>query len=193
MIEGALPNGKRGQVLAWAIAALVAFLVWAVFVSPILESYSSRGRRLDSMQQRLAHEVALVEMLPTLRARIQLVPAPRAVELLSGSSDAIAGASLQERAQAIASAAHARLRSIETLPGMQVGVYRLIAVRLELSGQLHVIVDVLRSIEEGTPEMMIDDTRIKVAALSPINDRNSLDCEFTVYSFRKQDVELSRK
>jgi hypothetical protein len=144
------------------------------------------------MQQRLAHDTALVEMLPMLHAKIRLIPAPRAEELLAGSSDAIAGGSLQERVQAMTSAAHARLRSIETLPGMQVGAYRLIAVRIELSGQLQVIVDLLRTIEEGTPEMLVDDTRINAAALSPKSDQSSLDCEFTVYSFRKQDVELSR-
>jgi general secretion pathway protein M len=127
-------------------------------------------------------------MLPELQTAARQDLAPSADQMLEGNSDAIAGAALQERVQELASAAHAKLISIETLPGEEQGTYRLIAVRLELRSQLAVLVDLLTAIEEGPPTMLVKDIQIKVGSVSPANPYYSLENTFTVYAFRNKTL-----
>jgi general secretion pathway protein M len=179
-----LPDGRRGQILAAGLAVFVVLAIWLGVVSPALEFYGTRADALEALRLRSAREAALVETLPALRAEAQNTGSAPTRQVLTGTTDAIAGATLQEQVQTMAAAANAQLTSIETLPGEQIGAYRRIGVRLELSAQLGVVIDLLKSIEEATPSMLVDDVRLTATPVGPMNAQLPLDCAFTVYAFR---------
>jgi general secretion pathway protein M len=179
-----LPDGRRGQILAAGLAVFVVLAIWLGVVSPALEFYATRADALEALRLRSAREAALVETLPALRAEAQNTGSAPTRQVLTGTTDAIAGATLQEQVQTMAAAANAQLTSIETLPGEQIGAYRRIGVRLELSAQLGVVIDLLKSIEEATPSMLVDDVRLTATPVGPMNAQLPLDCAFTVYAFR---------
>ncbi len=179
----ALPTGRNGRVLAAGLAGLAVVLVWLAVVSPVLDWYASRAAQLASLRVRAAHEEAQISALPLLRREAETAAKTPAHAVLAGKTDAIAGAALQEQVQSMASSANAQLSSAETLPAEQVGAYRRIGVRVELNAQLPVIVQLLKSVEEAEPTMLVDDLRLTatpVAANLPL----PMDAAFTVYAFR---------
>lgn len=180
----ALPTGQRGQALAAALLLLAVFAVWLGVVAPILDFYDTRAEQLASMQARAGREAALIESLPSLRRQAEAAARTPAHAVLPGGTDAIAGATLQEQVQAMASSADAQLTSIETLPAEQAGAYRRIGVHVELSAQLAVATALLRQVEEAQPSMLVDDIRLTATPVGPQNTQLPLDAAFTVYAFR---------
>jgi general secretion pathway protein M len=193
MADVALPTGRNGQILAAGLAVLAVLLAWLAFVSPVLDWYSARAERLAEMRERVVREAALIESLPLLRKEAENAAKTPTHSVLQGSTDAIAGAALQEQVQTMASAANAQLTSAETLPAEQVGAYRRIGVRVELNAHLPVIVQLLKSVEEAEPSMMVDDIHLSATPVGPLNISLPLDASFTVYAFRvgtaKDDTE----
>jgi hypothetical protein len=180
----ALPAGQRGQVLAGGLAVLALAVVWLGVVAPALDFYGSRQDQVDALRARTAREAALVEALPRLTKEAEMASRTPTRAVLAGNSDAIAGATLQEQVQTMASGANAQLTSIETLPGEQAGNYRRIGVRVELSAQLAVVIHLLAAIEQAQPSMLLDDIRLTATPVGPQNAQLPLDAAFTVYAFR---------
>jgi general secretion pathway protein M len=188
-----LPTGRNGRILAGGLAILALALAWLAFISPVLDWYDARSSRLAEQRLRAARETALIQALPELRREAEAAAKAPTHSVLPGTTDAIAGASLQEQVQTMASAANAQLTSAETLPAEQVGAYRRIGVRVELNAQLPVIVELLKSVEEAEPTMLVDDIRLTATPVGPTNMPLPLDAAFTVYAFRvgtaKEDSE----
>jgi len=184
MIARSLPDGKRGKVLAWAIAAVMVSLTWAFVLSPLENYYDNLVHRRDSLRLLLSREMGSLEVQRRLLARdglIQTLPADR---LLFGSTDAVAAATLQERVQAMATVVHANVRSIETLSSHQVGAYRRIAVRFQMTGEFQILIELFKAIQEGSPEILVNETQIESDEIGPTDPHKPLECNFTVYAFR---------
>ena len=180
----ALPTGRNGRVLAAGLAVLSVGMVWLALVSPVLDWYGARSRELDALRARAAHEQAQISALPLLRREAEAAAKTPTHAVLAGKTDAIAGAALQEQVQGMAGSASAQLTSAETLPGEQVGAYRRIGVRVELSARLPVVVALLKSIEEAEPTMLVDDLRLTSTPVAAMGGMLPLDAAFTVYAFR---------
>jgi general secretion pathway protein M len=180
----ALPTGRNGRVLAAGLAGLALLVVWLVLVSPVLDWYGARGVRLESLRERAAHEAAQIAALPLLRREAEAAAKTPAHAVLAGKTDAIAGAALQEQVQSMAGSAAAQLSSAETLPAEQVGAYRRIGVRVELNAQLPVIVQLLKSVEEAEPTMLVDDLHLTATPMAAGGVPLPMDAAFTVYAFR---------
>ncbi len=170
--------------LAACFAVLALFFAWLGVIGPASDFYAAQSEDIAALQTRVAREAALIETLPLIRREADASATAPARAVLAGSSDAIAGATLQEQVQAMAGSASAQLTSIETLPAEQVGSYRRIGVRVELSAQLSVVVALLRAIEQATPSMLVDDIRLTATPVGPQNAQLPMDCTFTVYAFR---------
>lgn len=179
-----LPTGRNGRVLAASLALLALLLVCLGIISPILDVHAAQSEQIAQLQMRVAREAALIETLPALKQEAVSAAKAPARAVLAGNSDAIAGATLQEQVQGMANAANAQLTSIETLPAEQVGSYRRIGVRVELSAQLAVVVALLRGVEEAQPSMLVDDIRLTATPVGPQNAQLPMDCAFTVDAFR---------
>ncbi len=179
-----LPTGQRGQILAGGLAVLAVVFVWFGLIGPVIDFYGAQSDQIASLQTRVAREAALIEALPLIKHELETSAKAPKRAVLPGNSDAIAGATLQEQVQAMASSANAQLTSIETLPAEQVGSYRRIGVRVELSAQLAVVVALLRAIDQAQPSMLVDDIRLTATPVGPQNAQLPMDCAFTVYAFR---------
>jgi general secretion pathway protein M len=168
-----------GRILAAGLALLVLLVLWVGVLSPVLDWYDARAARLDDLRLRAAHEQALIDALPALKKAAAAAAAQPTRAVLTGNTDAVAGAALQEQVQTMASAASVTLTSTDQLPG-----YRRIGVRIEMNAQLPVIVALLKSIEEAQPSMVVDDIHLTATPVGPQNVQLPLDASFTVYGFR---------
>ena len=179
-----LPDGRPGRFLAVGLVLFGVLIVWLGVVLPILDFYGERADEVASLRARVTRGAALVEALPALTREAERSAKAPTQAVLQGDTDAIAGATLQEQVQGMATSTSAQLTSIETLPGEQVGAYRRIGVRVELAAQLAVVVHLLAAIEQAQPSMLVDDIRLTATPVGPQNAQLPLDVAFSVYAFR---------
>jgi hypothetical protein len=179
-----LPVGRPGRFLAVGLVLFGVLVVWLGVVIPVLNFYDGRADEVASLRARVTRGSALVEALPALAREAERSAKAPTQAVLQGDTDAIAGATLQEQVQGMASSTNAQLTSIETLPGEQVGAYRRIGVRVELAAQLAVVTHLLAAIEQAQPSMLVDDIRLTATPVGPQNVQLPLDVAFTVYAFR---------
>jgi general secretion pathway protein M len=183
----ALPTGRRGQFLALGLTAVMLAVVWVGVVNPVLGWYGSRSALLAQRRSLAAHMQELAASVPDLRreAEAAVAAGPVRTALLAGDSDAVAGATLQERVQQMATDAGASLTSAETLPVESASGYRRIGVRVALTASWPVLVQLLRSIEAATPRMLVDDLLFQASPMLAPKGEQPLDAAFTVFAFRQ--------
>jgi hypothetical protein len=181
MTGASLPEGRRGQALAVAIAVLAVALLWIGIASPLIGWYADRADNLlrqSMLERRMA---ALVATLPALRRQASAAPADAAARpdlLLQADSDATAGAALQQRIQDMAAS--------ETLPTQQAGALRRIALRVTATTPWAPLVHLLQAIEQANPAMSIDDLQLHATLdLARPNDL-PIGASFAIAAFRAE-------
>lgn len=179
----ALPEGPRGRLLAVLLTLTMLGILWSGCVAPLRAWHAERTDALRRRQILLEHMTTLVSALPKLQRQLSGEHAP-AHALLGGGSDAIAGATLQGRVQQMAAVAGAELSSMELLPAEPRGAYRRISLRVATSAQWAVLVSLLRAVEEGVPQMLIDDLQLRALPVSMRRSNAPINAEFTVIAFR---------
>jgi general secretion pathway protein M len=189
MTGASLPEGRRGQALAVAIAVLAVALLWIGIASPLIGWYADRADNLlrqSMLERRMA---ALVATLPALRRQASAAPADAAARpdlLLQADSDATAGAALQQRIQDMAAKAGVSLAAIETLPTQQAGALRRIALRVTATTPWAPLVHLLQAIEQANPAMSIDDLQLHATLdLARPNDL-PIGASFAIAAFRAE-------
>lgn len=195
MIE-TLPTGRRGQALAAGLLLLVLAAAWIAVAAPLLAWHADRAEALEQ-RSALARRMAQVAgTLPDLQQHAAAVDAagPVAATLLGGSTDAVAGATLQQLVQDMATQAGASLSSTEALPAetLAAGVgttdtaaaYRRIGVRVALSAPWPVLVQLLRAVGQASPQMLVDELQIRGARQFGIPGDLPLEASFIVLGFR---------
>lgn len=186
-----LPGGRAGQALALAVTLLPVLLIWLAVIAPLRGCYDERAARLAENQARLSRMEAAVQALPHLHAAARRAAnstdAPKL--LVEGDSDAVAAAALQERLQAMATAAGVTIASADTIPPAAEGAYRRIAVRLTVTGDWASMVGLLAAIETATPRLLVDDMQIQAApGLGPAGPappgHTTIDAALTIFGLR---------
>jgi general secretion pathway protein M len=182
-MDTALPDGRRGQILAIALTLAVLLALWLGVAAPLIGWYQAEAEALTQRQALLRHMQALADTLPALE-HSPAAAKPAAPVLLSGSTDALAAAAMQSAVQAMASRSGIELASMETLPAEPRGAYRRIGLRVSLTAPWPVVIDLLRAAGQGQPRMLVDDVQLRV---SPVQGRNSampIGASFTLLAFR---------
>jgi general secretion pathway protein M len=183
MIDTALPEGRRGRVLAVALTLTVLAALWFGVAQPLIDWHAEQADALESRRALAARMAALVETLPALRQEAGAArPAP--VALLEGGTDAIAGAAMQGAVQALARTAGASLASIETLPAEPRGAWRRIGLRVSLAASWPVLVELMRAIEQGSPAMLIDELQLRGPPVQARSPSAPVQASFTILAFR---------
>jgi general secretion pathway protein M len=193
----ALPSGPRGQMLALAMALLVAVVVWLGTVTPLWGWYDDRAELLRR-QRAIAHRMtSLVETLPALQRQVAAVENAAtgganndtSVVLLTGANDPVAAASLQQSIEELATRAGVRVGSEEILPGHTEGDLRAIAVRLTLTAPFHSLVGLLLALSRSETPMVVDDLLLRGPPGRPGDDDLPVDVSMTVTSYRAAKAE----
>lgn len=159
---GRLPTGRTGQALAILLLLLALGAAWVAVAQPMLAWHADRADALErraALAQRMARIAASLPALQREAAEAART-GPPPVAVLSGGSDAVAGAALQQRIQDMAGQAGAVLASTEALPAEQQGAYRRIAVRVAVAAPWPVLVRLLASIDAAAPQMLADDLQL---------------------------------
>lgn len=182
----ALPTGRRGQMLALALLALLTAAVWLGAVAPALAWYGDRGEVLAQRRVLAVRMAQVAASAPAVQAKLDAIAAagPPVRAVLDGATDAIAGAALQQQVEDMTTQAGATLTSAEALPAEQAGAYRRIGLHVSVTGAWPVVVALFAAIDGATPRMLVDDLALQSGLmLGPNGATHPLEASFTVLAF----------
>ena len=185
-----LPGGQRGRILALLVTLLALALLWWAVASPLLGWYADRQEALAQRQALAARMALLVRRLPALRQQVREAAHagdPGAHALIEGSSDAVAGAAIQEKVASLATALGVSLSSTETLAGAPDGADRRVGVRISLDAPFPVVVHLLAAIGSAQPSLLVDDLQMHGARILGQPESAPLNVAFTVLGYRHPD------
>ena len=175
-----LPTGRRGQAFALGLAIVLLALAWAGLVSPLLGWYAARQDRLEQRQTLVAHMAMLAATAPALQRQMDAGNADTRPALLTGTTEAIAGAELQQRLQELSERAAVRMTSAEVLAAEQSGAFRRIRVHVAVSGPWARLVGLFSAIDQATPHMLVSEMQIGQSRSVTTSPVKLLDAAFTV-------------
>lgn len=182
-----LPSGRRGQALAVGLTVVVVASLWVGVGSPLESFYLARAQTLADQRLVAAHMAAVAATVPQLLHAAALTHgAARAGQSLAldATSDAVAGARLQQRMQDLAAAAGLTLSSVETLPVEQQGGYRRISLRVTCAASWPKLIGLLQTLEGSSPRMLIDDLDLNASPDLVHPDGIAVNANFIVIAFR---------
>lgn len=182
-----LPDGRTGRLLACGMALATLGAVWLGVIAPLASWYAAGAQRLAEQRQLAAHMASLVATLPALRRQVTAAATTGTATghlLLSGDSDAVAGARLQENVQALAQGLGVTPSSVEMLPVTPAGAYRRIALRVSLAADWPVLIRLLQRIGRATPRMLIDDLQLHAVPHAAAAHDLPMEAQITILGFR---------
>ncbi len=189
MVPHQLPGGRRGRILALALAVLVLASGWVVGVAPLLDWHAERAVRIEDKRMLLVRMEAMAGWLPAQRAQAgQAERGARVGPLLRGGSDAVAAAELQGLLQELAGRSGLRVTSVESLAPEPRGGYRRVAVRVAAEGRYPGVLDLLGSIAASAPGVLVDGLTLRGPGGTTHTDDPPVTVSFTVIGMREGDA-----
>ena len=178
-----------GRAAALVLLGLALLALKALVVDPVLDAYAARMAEIARLDALSARYRAFAERLPELRAeRERLVRETRASQgFLAAPNETLAAADLQARLKTLVDSVHGELKSTQVLPVQQIGGFRRVGVRGEMSMTLPAIQRVLYAAEAGSPTLVLDGLSIRTKAADRQVERNPdrvlLDFSVDLYGF----------
>jgi general secretion pathway protein M len=180
-------TGRCGQALAIAVVILALALAWFGAVDPVRSWFNDRDLLLERRQALLHRMREVAATLPALRAA-SATDAGRddsaGISMLSGASDAVAAANLQEHVQQMAGAAGVSLTAVETLPATAAGEWQRVSLRISLNASWPVLMDLLRAIEQSPTRILIDDVHFHMETVVTHPTVLPVQASMVLYGFR---------
>lgn len=182
-----MPTGRRGQILALALALAVLAALYLMVAAPLLGLFAERRGMIEADRMLLPRLQATAAELPALRARIARLRVEGETRglTLDGATDALASANLESRLDGFARSVGATIGSSEILPASRRGPYRRIGLRLILTGTYETLVKLLAKLETAQPPLIIDNLQLHGLLSQPgIRADATIDAGIDVYGFR---------
>jgi general secretion pathway protein M len=141
-----------------------ALMIAAFVVMPVQAFFAERRAQIADQRTLLARFAAIVAQQPRVQAAAQEADAQvDHGEFLVGTNEGVIVADLQTRLKAMAEAAGARLRSVQSLPPKTREEVRYVGARLDVHGPLAAIQRTLHAVESGTPYLFVDAAVVRPA------------------------------
>lgn len=163
MGEAVFPTPWISRLTALLLLALVLFGVYLFVVEPLVVGYDAIDRETDDAREQLAHFERLAAMRPAVAQQLQQVDSQQTAQgyYLSGGTDALAAAGLQDRINALVAANGGTLRSTQPMPGVEEQGFRRITLKVQLTATTEELFDTLYELEAGAPILFVEDLDIQ--------------------------------
>ena len=151
------------RLLALTILAGLVAIIWIGVAQPLLGVFNGYRESVAEAEEQLPRLQRLAAMTPSLKAQLAQIrrdPSARTRQL-SGRSDALAAADLQNRVSKIAGSHGIVLRSTQILPPADEEGFRRIAVRVALEGDTTILQKLIYALETSPTLLFIDNVEIR--------------------------------
>jgi ACT domain-containing protein len=156
---------RRERILViLTLIVLAVFVIKYAVVSPIANRRTWVKSQLESQPELLAKNLrylgqkdAILAGLESARAQIQA----QEPKLLSGDTASVNASDLQETVQAMAAREGTQVITTRVLNPEPAGSVSKIGLQLEIGGQIHQVVNLIKSIESSPKLLMIDEINVR--------------------------------
>lgn len=137
--------------------------VYSFILEPILIGYGETNRQIEEAREQLSHYQRLAAARPALEKQMrQAATQPTSqASYLSGGTDALAAAGLQDRVNALIQDKGGSLRSIQPMAGIDEQGFRRITLRVQMSATIEALFETLYALEAGTPILFVESLDIQ--------------------------------
>jgi general secretion pathway protein M len=148
-----------------AVLLLIVTIVagYSFVLEPIFVGYGETDRKIDEAREQLSHYQRLAAARPTLEKQMLQAATQQTSQghYLTGGTDALAAAGLQDRVNALIQGNGGSLHSVQPMPGVDEQGFRRITLRVQMSAPVEVLFETLYALEAGTPILFIDNLDIQ--------------------------------
>ncbi len=150
------PRISRFAAIALSLGVLAGLYAFAL--APLAASYDETEQAIFQTQDQLDRYRRIAASRTALEARLDKLTARQSKIgiYLSGGTDALAGADLQELVNKTVEAGRGRLRSIQILPVETDGEFRRVGVRAQMTVTAAQLVKILYALEAGRTFLFVD-------------------------------------
>jgi len=147
---------RRFVAVALLVAALLA--AYGLVVGPVIDRYEALDAEIGALSDELVRFRSIAVRREALRERLDILADDGAMEALymTGESDALIAAAIQDHLRAVIEANGAVIRSMRMLPSQDQGMFRRVGVSVQATVTTRALSDVLLSIEAEQPRLIID-------------------------------------
>lgn len=160
------PGSVLSRTLAVVLLGIAVLAVYQLIFAPLAIAYRDGERSIEQSKELLQRYEALAEQRSLLADRLaeRQERAASAAGYLTGPSDALAAAQLQDRVKSVVEAAGGELRSTQILPATPLEGdlgFRRTTLRVHFVVTIEGLETTLYDLETGQPYLIIDDVTIR--------------------------------
>ena len=155
------PLISRLAALLLLVTAILAG--YTLLVEPMVIGYTETHRQIDEMRDQLAHLERAAAAQPALARQLKDFQEQQQSRgyFLSGTTDALAAASLQDRVHDLVTVSGGTLKSVEPMPGIEEQGLTRVTLRVQMAATNATLFDVLYALESGNPILFVDNLDIQ--------------------------------
>jgi general secretion pathway protein M len=160
------PGSVLSRTLAIALLGIALLGAYRLIAAPLVVAYREGEASIEQAKELLERYQALAEQRSLLADRLtkQQRRAGSAAGYLTGPSDALAAAQLQDRVKSVVEAAGGELRSTQILPAQPLEGdlgFRRATLRVHFVVSIDGLKTTLYELETGQPYLIIDDVTVR--------------------------------
>lgn len=149
-----------------AAVALLAAVLGATYLyglMPLLAAYRDTDADIGRAEELLAGFERIAARRQAYEAQLEVLSGQQSGTgvYLSGATNALAAAELQDRVKDTVQAHGGQLRSVQILPAKTDGAFTRVSVRVQLSANMESFHRILYSVEAGKPFVFVDNLDIR--------------------------------
>ncbi len=191
-------TGFRGtwasRTVALALLIGIAAAIYSLIVDPLMRAYRETDAAIAQASISLARYEAIAGSGSQFEAQLDRLEQHQARSgiYLTGATDALAAAKLQEKVSATIQEIGGNLRSIQILPVESDGDFRRVAVRVRINARIEPLFRILYSLEAGEALLFINNLDIKADRRRRRDKGNpddpTLSVRFDLFGYLKPEV-----
>jgi general secretion pathway protein M len=160
------PGSLLSRTLAIVLLGIALLGAYRLIIAPLVIAYRDGQSRIAQAKELLQRYEALAEQRSLLADRLaeQQERAASAAGYLTGPSDALAAAELQDRVKSVVEGAGGELRSTQILPAEELEAdldFRRTTLRVHFVVTIEGLEETLYELETGQPYLIIDDVTVR--------------------------------
>jgi general secretion pathway protein M len=183
----------RAAALSLLLALIGAIFIFAV--QPLSRVHQETDDAIDAAGESLRRYERLAATRPALQKQFEQVRAQQDSSgfYLTGETDGLAAAELQDLVNATIAANGGQLRSIQILPAKAEGEFKRVSVRVQFTTTIERLARILYALEAGRTYLFIDNLdirnrRARSRKKEPDPEGPKLTVRFDLYGYLRPDV-----
>lgn len=152
-----------GRLLALALLVVAVGAVWVLAVAPVTARYEAYERSIAQSQELLARHLRIAAARDELESQLQELRRAHAASgrFLDGGSIELVAAEVQNKVKTLIDAHGASLKSMQALAPEEVGGFRKVTVRVNLTGDTQALQKIFYAVETANPYLFLDNVDVR--------------------------------